>query len=180
MNTTDIIVVISICAAAFLSVILKKLDAIAALAGIVIALCIYAAGGLPAIIMLATFFVAGTAATSHKKNLNIQSGNIFKITLAEDIREVTQEEKEWFVPALSIPSLQGHFIISGEIPLVCSQGLISLQKDKKEEICKILPEILIYHLSIDRHQLELPKTLLLPREGTFKNFNFPSEILLKN
>jgi uncharacterized protein (TIGR00297 family) len=58
----------------YLSVRMRKLTLSAAIAGAVIAVCIYLGTGLKGIIMLGTFFVLGNLATSWKLALKIQSG----------------------------------------------------------------------------------------------------------
>jgi uncharacterized protein (TIGR00297 family) len=61
-------------AAMALSVVLKKLTLTGALAGGMIAFCIYAGAGVTGIALLGTFFILGTAATAFKKDWKEQVG----------------------------------------------------------------------------------------------------------
>lgn len=51
-----------------ISFCLKKLTGIASIAGVITAALIYLGAGLPGVMMLAVFFVLGTAATYHQRN----------------------------------------------------------------------------------------------------------------
>ena len=68
------IVFILLCAAAIVTVVLKKLDAKAAVAAVVIGFVAWLGEGYTGIALLATFFVAGTLATSWKMRTKRQAG----------------------------------------------------------------------------------------------------------
>jgi len=68
------IVFILLCAAAIVAIILKKLDAKAAVAAVVIGFIAWLGEGYTGIALLATFFVAGTLATSWKMRTKQQAG----------------------------------------------------------------------------------------------------------
>lgn len=68
------IVFILLCTAAVATVVLKKLDAKAAVAAVVIGFMVWLGEGYTGIAMLATFFIAGTLATSWKMRTKQQTG----------------------------------------------------------------------------------------------------------
>lgn len=68
------IVFVLLCTAAVATVILKKLDAKAAVAAVVIGFMVWLGEGYTGIAMLATFFIAGTLATSWKMRTKQQAG----------------------------------------------------------------------------------------------------------
>jgi uncharacterized protein (TIGR00297 family) len=68
------ILILLLLMAMVLSVRLKKLTWPGALAGGMIAVCIYAGAGLTGIALLGTFFILGTAATAFKKDWKEQEG----------------------------------------------------------------------------------------------------------
>jgi len=68
------IVFILLCAAAIITVVLKKLDAKAAVAAIIIGFVTWLGEGYTGIALLATFFVTGTLATSWKMHTKQQTG----------------------------------------------------------------------------------------------------------
>jgi len=68
------IVFILLCAAAIATVVLKKLDAKAAVAAVVIGFVAWLGEGYTGIALLATFFVTGTLATSWKMRTKRQAG----------------------------------------------------------------------------------------------------------
>ena len=68
------IVFILLCAAAIVAIVLKKLDAKAAVAAVVIGFIAWLGEGYTGIALLATFFVAGTLATSWKMRTKQQAG----------------------------------------------------------------------------------------------------------
>ena len=65
---------ILLCAAAIVAIVLKKLDAKAAVAAVVIGFIAWLGEGYTGIALLATFFVAGTLATSWKMRTKQQAG----------------------------------------------------------------------------------------------------------
>lgn len=81
---SELLVVAGILLAASLAFVLKKLNFVAAITGVIVALCIYFGGGITAIAMLAMFFVAGTWATGYryklKQGLNLSEENAGKRT----------------------------------------------------------------------------------------------------
>ena len=66
--TADLLILVVLIAAAAASVIRKKLTPPAAGAGVILGALIYVGGGFMGLTLLAAFFIAGTAATSWKKN----------------------------------------------------------------------------------------------------------------
>ncbi len=68
------IVFVLLCTAAVATVVLKKLDAKAAVAAVVIGFMVWLGEGYTGIAMLATFFIAGTLATSWKMRTKQQAG----------------------------------------------------------------------------------------------------------
>jgi uncharacterized protein (TIGR00297 family) len=68
------IVFILLCAAAIVAIVLKKLDAKAAVAAVVIGFIAWLGEGYTGIALLATFFVAGTLATSWKMRTKQKAG----------------------------------------------------------------------------------------------------------
>jgi uncharacterized protein (TIGR00297 family) len=74
MSANYLIPFLLIVFAAFLSVITHKLNIVAAIIGIVVAVLIFMGAGYVGIAMLATFFVLGSASTSWKMNIKLQSG----------------------------------------------------------------------------------------------------------
>lgn len=68
------IVFVLLCTAAVATVVLKKLDAKAAVAAVVIGFMVWLGEGYTGIAMLATFFTAGTLATSWKMRTKQQAG----------------------------------------------------------------------------------------------------------
>lgn len=68
------VVLILLCAAALVTIILKKLDVKAAVAAVVIGFVAWFGEGYTGIALLATFFVAGTLATSWKMRTKQQAG----------------------------------------------------------------------------------------------------------
>jgi uncharacterized protein (TIGR00297 family) len=68
------IVFILLCTAAVVTIVLKKLDAKAAVAAIVIGFIVWLGEGYTGIALLATFFIAGTLATSFKMRTKQQAG----------------------------------------------------------------------------------------------------------
>ena len=68
------IVFVLLCTAAVATVLLKKLDAKAAVAAVVIGFMVWLGEGYTGIAMLATFFTAGTLATSWKMRTKQQAG----------------------------------------------------------------------------------------------------------
>jgi len=68
------IVFILLCAAAIVAIVFKKLDAKAAVAAVVIGFIAWLGEGYTGIALLATFFVAGTLATSWKMRTKQQAG----------------------------------------------------------------------------------------------------------
>lgn len=68
------IVFILLCMAAVVTVVLKKLDAKAAVSAVVIGFIVWLGEGYTGIALLATFFIAGTLATSFKMRVKQQAG----------------------------------------------------------------------------------------------------------
>lgn len=68
------LVFILLCAAAGITVVLKKLDAKAAVVAVVIGFVVWLGEGYTGIALLATFFIAGTLATSWKMRTKQQAG----------------------------------------------------------------------------------------------------------
>jgi uncharacterized protein (TIGR00297 family) len=67
MHIADLVIILLLAAGAGLSAWRKKLTPAAALTGALIGCAIYAGGGYPGLLLLAMFFILGTAATSWKK-----------------------------------------------------------------------------------------------------------------
>lgn len=74
MIYTWIIVLSCISAAAFLTAMLGLLSWSGAFSGTLVALCVYAGGGLTGIALLSGFFLLGAAATIWKKNTKLRAG----------------------------------------------------------------------------------------------------------
>jgi len=70
----NIIVFILLCTAAVVTIVLKKLDAKAGVAAVVIGFAVWLGEGYTGIALLATFFITGTLATSWKMHLKQQGG----------------------------------------------------------------------------------------------------------
>jgi len=70
----NIIVFILLCTTAVVTIMLKKLDTKAAVAAVVIGFAVWLGEGYTGIILLATFFVTGTLATSWKMHTKQQGG----------------------------------------------------------------------------------------------------------
>ena len=68
------IVFILLCTAAIVTTVLKKLDAKAAVAAVIIGFVAWLGEGYTGIALLATFFIAGTLATSFKMHIKQQAG----------------------------------------------------------------------------------------------------------
>ena len=70
----NIIVFILLCMAAVVTVVLKKLDAKAAIAAVIIGFVAWLGEGYAGVVLLASFFTAGTLATSWKMHTKQQAG----------------------------------------------------------------------------------------------------------
>jgi len=70
----NIIAFIVLCTAAVITIVLKKLDAKAAVAAVIIGFVVWLGEGYTGIALLATFFIAGTLATSWKMHTKQQAG----------------------------------------------------------------------------------------------------------
>jgi uncharacterized protein (TIGR00297 family) len=70
----NIIAFIVLCMAAVITIVLKKLDAKAAVAAVIIGFIVWLGEGYIGIALLATFFIAGTLATSWKMRTKQQAG----------------------------------------------------------------------------------------------------------
>jgi uncharacterized protein (TIGR00297 family) len=70
--------IVLVLVAMVLSAVLKKLTLLGALAGGVIAVCLYAGAGSTGLVLLGAFFLLGTAATAYKKNWKEQAGMVEK------------------------------------------------------------------------------------------------------
>ena len=70
----NIIVFILLCTTAVVTIMLKKLDTKAAVAAVVIGFAVWLGEGYTGIVLLATFFVTGTLATSWKMHTKQQGG----------------------------------------------------------------------------------------------------------
>lgn len=79
MHTTDLIVLLFICAVVTASIVFRKLTVAGALTGGILAALLYKGAGITGIVMLGAFFVAGSAATalgrSRKEQLGIAEEN---------------------------------------------------------------------------------------------------------
>jgi len=79
MHTTDLVVLLFICAVVAASIVFRKLTVAGALTGGILAALLYKGAGITGIVMLCAFFVAGSAATalgrSRKEQLGIAEQN---------------------------------------------------------------------------------------------------------
>lgn len=86
--------------------------------------------------------------------LSVHPKDIFSICSSDQVSQTIYEAQQWQMPSLKIPYQNGVVHISGTLPEVALQGLITRCKDDKIEILKIWPQFLF--LSCLKQTFDLP------------------------
>lgn len=76
----------------------------------------------------------------------IHPHEVFEIEFTYDVLEPKQvSQNKWHIPALKIPYRNKHIYITGVLPYISSQGMLSTRDLKLEAMISLLPEMMLHH-----------------------------------